>query len=148
MRIIRKEPNASGAYPAPQSWNGNKPPEGYAIIPDTLDMTGFYSCNGFAVLSIGQHNGVDTLFDFVPDVEAWEKWKAEHPEPQEPERTTEEQIAELENAMCEMDAINQEEISALQETTSALEDALCEMEAANEERMAAIEDALCEIDAG
>lgn len=59
-----------------------------------------------------------------------------------------EQIAELENAMCEMDAINQEEISALQETTSALEDALCDMEAANEERMAAIEDALCEMDAG
>ena len=69
-------------------------------------------------------------------------------EEETPVPTTEEQIAELENAMCEMDAINQEEISALQETTSALEDALCEMEAANEERMAAIEDALCEMDAG
>lgn len=44
-------------------------------------------------------------------------------EPIVPEPTTEEQIAELENAMCEM-------------------------EAANEERMAAIEDALCEMDAG
>lgn len=128
MRIIRKEPNASGAYPAPQSWNSNKPPEGYAIIPDTLDMTGFYSCNGFAVLSIGQHNGVDTLFDYVPDVDAWEAWNAEQPEPQEPERTTEDRVSELE------------------ESVGVLEDAICEMDAANEERIAAIEDALCEID--
>ena len=50
----------------------------------------------------------------------------------EPERkpTPEERIAELE-------AINEE-----------LEDALCEMDAANEERIAAIEDALCEMDMG
>lgn len=67
--------------------------------------------------------------------------------------TTEERIAELEavnaeleDAMCEMDASNQAEIEELQETTSALEDAICEMDAANEERMAAIEDALCEKD--
>ena len=56
--------------------------------------------------------------------------------------------AELEDAMCEMDASNQEDIAALNETVSALEDAVCEMDAANEERMAAIEDALCEIDMG
>ena len=31
---------------------------------------------------------------------------------------------------------------------AALEDALCDMDAANEERMAAIEDALCEMDMG
>ena len=51
-------------------------------------------------------------------------------EPVEPETTAEERIAELE-------AINAE-----------LEDALCEMDAANEERFAAIEDALCEMDMG
>ena len=141
MNIIRKEPNASGAYPAPQTWNSNVPPSGYAIID--LDMTEFYAYNGFVILAIEG----DTVTRYTPNTEAWEKWKAEQPEPQEPEPTTEEQIAELENAMCEMDAINQEEISALQETTSALEDALCEMEATNEERMAAIEDALCEMDA-
>lgn len=54
----------------------------------------------------------------------------------------------LEEAMCEMDAVNQEEIAELQETTSALEEAMCEMDAANEERMAAIEEALCEMDMG
>lgn len=56
--------------------------------------------------------------------------------------------AELEDAMCEMDAANQEEIAELQETTAALEDAICEMDEANDERMAAIEDALCEMDMG
>ena len=51
-------------------------------------------------------------------------------EPIVPEPTTEERVDDLEDA------------------TSALEDAICEMDAANEERMAAIEDALCEIDMG
>lgn len=77
------------------------------------------------------------------------------PYPVPPAPTTEERIAELEainaeleDAMCEMDSANQEEITALNETVSALEDAVCEMDAMNEERMAAIEDALCEMDMG
>ena len=41
-----------------------------------------------------------------------------------------------------------EKIGGLENTTAALEDALCEMDAINEERIAAIEDALCEIDMG
>lgn len=40
------------------------------------------------------------------------------------------------------------QVAALQASSIALEDAICEMDAANEERMAAIEDALCEIDMG
>lgn len=124
MNIIRKEPNASGAYPAPQSWNGNKPPVGYAVID--LDMTEFYSYNGFVILAIEG----DTVTGYTPNTEAWEKWKAEQPEPQEPEPTTEERVTELEN------------------TIVSLEDAICEMDEANDERMAAIEDALCEMDMG
>lgn len=41
-----------------------------------------------------------------------------------------------------------EEVKLLMEANAALEDALCEMDAANEERIATIEDALCEIDMG
>ena len=41
-----------------------------------------------------------------------------------------------------------ERITVLEETTTALEDAICEMDAMNAERMAAIEDALCEMDMG
>ena len=42
----------------------------------------------------------------------------------------------------------EERIAALEAVNAALEDAICEMDAANEERMAAIEDALCEMDMG
>lgn len=120
--IIQKQPNPSGAYPAPQTWNSNVPPSGYAIID--LDMTEFYSYNGFVILAIEG----DTVTGYTPNTEAWEKWKAEQPEPQKPERTTEDRVSELE------------------ESVGVLEDAICEMDAANEERIAAIEDALCEID--
>ena len=43
---------------------------------------------------------------------------------------------------------NEERITNLEEATTALEDAICEMDAVNAERMAAIEDALCEMDMG
>ena len=122
--IIQKQPNPSGAYPAPQSWSGNKPPVGYAIVPDAVDMTDFYNYNGFVTLTIEG----DTVTTYEPNVDAWEAWNAEQPEPQEPERTTEDRVSELE------------------ESVGVLEDAICEMDAANEERIAAIEDALCEID--
>ena len=42
----------------------------------------------------------------------------------------------------------EERIAELEAVNAELEDALCEMDAANEERMAAIEDALCEMDMG
>ena len=48
----------------------------------------------------------------------------------------------------ERKATTEERVTDLEQATSALEDAMCEMDAANEERMAAIEDALCEMDMG
>ena len=42
----------------------------------------------------------------------------------------------------------EERIAELKTINAELEDALCEMDAVNEERMAAIEDALCEMDMG
>ena len=126
MKIIQKQPNPSGAYPAQQSWNKPTPPDGYAIIPDTLDMADFYEYNGFVILAIEG----DTVTGYTPNVEAWEEWKASLPEPTPPEPTHEERITELETINAE------------------LEDAMCEMDAANEERFAAIEDALCEMDMG
>ena len=50
--IIQKHPNTSGAYPAPQSWNSSVPPDGYAVIPDTIDLSDFYAYNGFVTLAI------------------------------------------------------------------------------------------------
>ena len=42
----------------------------------------------------------------------------------------------------------EEENKSLKEQLAATEDALCEIDSVNEERIAAIEDALCEIDMG
>lgn len=84
--IIQKQPNPSGAYPAPQTWNSNVPPSGYAIIPDSVDMTTFYEYNGFVTLTIEG----DTVTAYTPNVEAWEEWKASLPAPEEPVPTFEE----------------------------------------------------------
>ena len=152
MQIIIKEPNPSGAYPAPMSLDSDTPPKGCAIIADSVDMADFYAYNGFVTLTIQQvertrqipktiiEDGkpvtqlvdepytIDTVTAYAPNVEAWEEWKASLPDPQPEPPTTEERIAELEA------------------TNAELEDALCEMDAMNEERFAAIEDALCEMD--
>jgi hypothetical protein len=108
MNMIRKTPNASGAYPAPQTWHTETPPEGYAVIADSVDMADFYTHNGFVTLTIeqievgktvsfdgdGNETSVpiyaDTVTAYAPNAEAWEAWKASLPEP-EPEQPTEEE---------------------------------------------------------
>ncbi len=52
MIIIRKNPNPSGAYPAPQTVDMEDLPNGYAVIADAVDMADFYAHNGFVALTI------------------------------------------------------------------------------------------------
>ena len=59
-------------------------PEGWAVVPDTLDTTDYYAYNGFVILTIETIDGVDTVTSYVPNVEAWEEWKASLPEVEEP----------------------------------------------------------------
>lgn len=89
MNIIRKEPNASGAYPAPQTWSGSTPPDGYAIL--AVDMADFYAYNGFVILAIDG----DTVNGYTPNTEAWEEWRANLPDPTEEEPTEEEDTAAM-----------------------------------------------------
>jgi hypothetical protein len=91
MKIIRKQPNTSGSYPAPQTWNSNIPPSGYAFISDTVDTEDFYSHNGFVTLII---NG-DTVTGYTVNVAAWEEWKANLPDPAENEPTEEEDTSAM-----------------------------------------------------
>lgn len=91
MKIIRKTANPSGAYLGPQSWKGTVPPEGYAIIPDSVNMADFYAHNGFVILTIEG----DTVTGYTPNVEAWEEWKASLPNPTEPEPTEEEDTSAM-----------------------------------------------------
>lgn len=66
--IIKKQPNTSGAYPAPQSFNGDLP-QGYATI--NLDLAEFYAHNGFVTLEIEN----DVVVSYTPNLEAWNAWK-------------------------------------------------------------------------
>lgn len=121
MNIIRKEPNPNGAYPAPQSWNSDTPPNGCAIVPDSVDMSTFYEYNGFVTLTIEG----DTVTAYTPNVEAWEAWKASLPEPEpEPQPTMEERVATLEEQIAETDetAIYLFEAQAAQEEINASQD--------------------------
>ena len=152
VKIIIKEPNASGGYPSPQECNFNFVPEGWALIPDELDMTDFYEYNGFVTLTIESDSvEVETsrmemtdegeilssvietmIFDKVvsyePNLKAWGEWKNNLPDPAPAPVSPEQRIKELEK------------------DNAQLRDALRKLEAFNEERFSAIENALCELD--
>ena len=120
MKIIQKNPNPSGAYPSPNCWSKDTPPNGYAIIADTVNLADFYAYNGFVTLTIAG----DTVTAYTPNVEAWEAWKASLPEPTAPEPTTEERIAALEAQVAQADetAIELFEMQMAQEEVNMEQD--------------------------
>ena len=83
LHIIRKTPNENGSYPPIQTWNAKTPPDGYAIVPDTLDTSIFYEYNGFVILTIED----DTVTDIQPNTAAWEAWKESLPQEEPAEAT-------------------------------------------------------------
>ena len=52
MYIIAKKPFENGGFPPVQTWHKEAPPDGYAVLADTVDMADFYAYNGFVTLSI------------------------------------------------------------------------------------------------
>lgn len=87
MIYIDRKPNPSGAYPNPK----NQPFPGCITLNDEQAAL-FFEYNGFVIVE------GDTV---TANVQAWEEWKSSLPEPEpvEPEPTTEERIAELEEAL-------------------------------------------------
>ena len=78
MRIICKVASANGRYSGPQSWNINDPlPDGYAWLPEDLDLTEFIRYKGFVTLTIED----GTVTAITPNQAAYDAWLAEHPEP-------------------------------------------------------------------
>lgn len=71
MRYVRSTPNPSGAYPAPQS----NPFPGAIELTDTQAQT-LLAYNGFVTVEPNEY-GVKV----TPNIEAWEAWKAEQPDP-------------------------------------------------------------------
>lgn len=141
MKIIQINPNPSGAYPSPNNWGNQTPPNGYAVIADTVDMADFYAYNGFVTLTIEQTKVgeaisfdeenepitpiyADTVTSYTPNIEAWEAWKAEQPTPSKPEPTTEERVSALEEQLAQADetAIYLFEMQAEQDEINAAQD--------------------------
>ena len=109
MKIIEIKPLGNGAH-RNQSGNMRTVPEGWAVIPAEI-----YIPESFPFVDIVVENGVVTAMT-AREVPA--------PEPQPPApKTAEERIADLENALCDMDAAN-EEAHATYET------ALCDLDEA------------------
>lgn len=85
MLIISKTPMENGAYPAIQTWNENKPPNGYVEVPDWLDTSVFYDYCGFVTLTIKK----TTVMEMIANTEAYEDWAASQPpDPPDPEPGT------------------------------------------------------------
>lgn len=100
MRIIQTVSRANGGRPPIQSWTGDVPPEGYVIVPDTLDTSVFYDFMGFVTLELDGN----TVTAMIGNQEALDAYKASLPEPVDPPPTTEERVAALEEASDRLDA--------------------------------------------
>lgn len=81
MRVIQKQQNHDGSYRQIFELDRTTAPDGCYQVSDGVEL----SCGGFGTLMV--EDGIVTAF--TPDVEAWEAWQAEHPEP-EPQPTAEE----------------------------------------------------------
>lgn len=91
MRYLTPTPNPSGAYPAPQS----NPFKGAIPLTDEqAQMVVDY--NGFVTVTSHEETIVEdftkTVYEVTPNLEAWEKWKASQPEPEEIPPSKEEQL--------------------------------------------------------
>ena len=93
MQILQKAPLENGGYSVIQTWPGDVPPEGYVIVPDTLDTSVFYEFLGFVDLTIEG----DTVTAMTGNQTALDAYKASLPEPVDPPPTTEERVAALES---------------------------------------------------
>lgn len=96
MKMISQTPHA-GAYPPIQEGNFPAVPEGMALWPESLSTEEFYRYNGFVTLTIQTKKKVPTVTVCVPNVDAWEAWKASlPPEPgPEPEPTAQDDTDQM-----------------------------------------------------
>ena len=121
MQILQKAPLENGGYSVIQTWPGDVPPAGYAIVPDTLDTSVFYEFFGFVDLTIEG----DTVTAMTGNQAALDAYKASLPEPVEPPPTTDERVAALESENAMLKA----QVSAQSDQMDFYEDCIAEMAA-------------------
>lgn len=121
MQILQKAPLENGGYSVIQSWPGDAPPEGYVIVPDTLDTSVFYEFFGFVDLTIEG----DTVTAMTGNQAALDAYKASLPEPPPPPPTTDERVTALESENAMLKA----QVSAQSDQMDFYEDCIAEMAA-------------------
>mgnify|MGYP004577790723 FL=1 len=119
MNILSRELSENGGYSVIQTWPGDVPPEGYVIVPDTLDTSVFYDFLGFVDLTIEG----DTVTAMTGNQAALDAYKASLPEPVDPPPTTEERVAALEAE----NKLLKEQVSAQADQAEFYEDCIAEM---------------------
>lgn len=119
MHILSKKLSESGGYSVIQTWPSDVPPEGYVIVPDTLDTKVFYEFLGFVDLTIKG----DTVTAMTGNQAALDAYKASLPEPTPPPPTTEERVAALEAE----NKLLKEQVSAQADQAEFYEDCIAEM---------------------
>ena len=119
MQILQKAPLENGGYSVIQTWPGEVPPEGYVIVPDTLDTSVFYDFMGFVTLELDG----ETVTAMIGNQEALDAYKASLPEPVDPQPTTEERVAALESENAMLKA----QVSAQSDQMDFYEDCIAEM---------------------
>lgn len=119
MQILQKAPFENGGYSVIQTWPGDVPPEGYVIVPDTLDTSVFYEFLGFVDLTIEGN----TVTAMTGNQAALDAYKASLPEPTPPPPTTEERVAALEAE----NKLLKEQVSAQADQAEFYEDCIAEM---------------------
>lgn len=119
MNILSRELSENGGYSVIQTWPGDVPPEGYVIVPDTLDTSVFYDFMGFVTLELDG----DTVTAMIGNQKALDAYKASLPEPTPPPPTTEERVAALEAE----NKLLKEQVSAQADQAEFYEDCIAEM---------------------
>lgn len=174
MNIISKKPFDDGSFSV-QTWNGEVPPNGYAVIADTVDMTDFYARNGFVTLTIEAIKHTRQVPQMVMVEKLREVDGEDGPVTEtyyEDEIQTVDEVYTIDTVTAytpnveaweawkaslpepaEAEPTAEERIAELEAANVALEDAMCEMDIANQTQIAelqatnvALEDALCEMD--
>lgn len=103
MKYLQPTPNPSGAYPSPQS---NAFPGAIPLTDEQAQTVVDY--NGFVTITSHEETIVDdftkTVYEVMPNLEAWEAWKESLPPEPEPEPTAEDvtldMLADHEERLC------------------------------------------------
>lgn len=90
MKIIRMEATSGGSYRI-QDGALSSAPEGCAIVPEDLDLTGFYAAKGFVIPAFAD----GAMTGYTTNQEALDAWNAAHPEPGPEEALAEAKAARI-----------------------------------------------------